>query len=259
MNLLAIETTGPQLSVALINEEGKITERMADPGFNHLTNLVPMIDQITKDCALALDDVTAISVSQGPGSFTGIRIGVSTARALAQALNKPTVGVPTLESFVYHAPDFRGVICPMFDARRNQVYAGAFQSAPAGDKAGHEKLTYSTLVAGGAYELDEYLSKLEAALEDQPVRIIMLFGDGLKPYGEKVKEWAGERGIAVLDSRDLAGKADSTVSVLSDVQRAASVARLAKDIFESGKTLEYGQLQPDYMRLAEAERKRKEN
>lgn len=280
MYLLAIETTGPQLSVATIDEEGKVREEKADEGFNHLTNLMPLIDKITKENALAPEDAAAIAVSRGPGSFTGIRIGVSTARALAQALGLKAVAVPTLESFVYHAPEFKGAICPIFDARRSQVYGGAYAwcdsgeriegetgcTGSEGEKTGTGRAygrgaddalmqktadgrAYMTLVPGGAYTFDEYIGLLKEALVKAGIKEIMAFGDGMRPCGERFKEFAASEGLGFIDARDAEAPA---------VQSAASVARLGLDLYREGKACSFEELLPDYMRKAEAERKLEE-
>lgn len=243
MYILAIETTGPQLSVAAIDENGNVTVKAAEPGFNHLTNLVPQIGEITKELGIELKDYEAISVSKGPGSFTGIRIGVSTARALAQVLEKKAIGVPTLSSFMYHNPSFRGVVCPMFDARRNQIYAGAFMWKDGVEstdiKAPEEKI--QVLCEGAAYDLDEFLVSLDDAMTSLGRKEITLYGDGIKPYFERVKIWAEEKGYNLSCGE-------------VEFQNARSVARLALDMYSAGQVLEYGELEPDYMRKAEAER-----
>lgn len=261
MYILAIETTGPQLSVAIINDIGDIVELAAEEGMNHLQNLAPMIEELTKSCGVALADASAIAVSAGPGSFTGIRIGVSTVRALAQALNVKTVAVPTLASFAYHVPDYRGVICPVFDARRSQVYAGAYlwtggSLLEAGEAAAGAPRA-EEIVRGGAYDLDEYLSMLDQALKIYGQRELMLFGDGIRPYGERIAAWAAEKGYSFYDARMLVGNPDvnGVIRPASSVQTAASVARLGMEMYKEGKLLEYGQLTPEYMRKAEAERR----
>ncbi len=243
MYILAIETTGSQLSVAVIDENKNVTVKTAQAGFNHLTNLIPLIDEISKEIGIEPKDYSAIAVSKGPGSFTGIRIGVTTARALAQVLEKKAIGVPTLESFLYHEPEFFGVVCPIFDARRNQVYAGAFRwregviSSTVSEPA--EK--FDTLCKGAAYNLEDFLLKLDEAMSFAGLKEIMLYGDGIYSYLEKVETWAKEKGYIIRRNGQ-------------EVQNAGSVARLALDMFLRGQTLEYGELQPDYMRQPEAER-----
>ena len=126
MYILAIETTGLKASVAIIDENMRVWKAESDRKLSHLQNLIPLIGDLLEKSKLTLDDITHIAVSEGPGSFTGIRIGIATGKALAQALKLPMISVPTLKSFAWNVPDFDGLICPIFDARRDQVYAGAY-------------------------------------------------------------------------------------------------------------------------------------
>lgn len=247
MNILAIETTGAEASVAVINEKGEVFMGASDQKLNHLQNLMPMTDILLQKCGMSIDDVDYIAVSEGPGSFTGIRIGVSTARALAQALGLETISVPTLKSFLYNVPEYRGVVCPIFDARRSQVYGGAYQWTGDGE--------YREVVAGAAYDLHQLLENLEMAEQvmdsasGKPVEITF-FGDGITPYREQILKWQDSSlntNIRVLFAED-------------DVklQKASSVARLALENFKAGKVKSLYDLKPVYMRKAEAERKLEE-
>ena len=225
MYILALETTGPHASVAIINEEGTVVENSSDAVLNHLQHLMPMTQELLEKAGLQLGDMTAIAASQGPGSFTGIRIGVSSARALAQVMDMPTIAVPTLKSFAYNAPEFDGLICPVFDARRSQVFAGAYRWVDG---------KIEEVVKGAPYSIDEFVEKTaETGLPR------MIFGDGIKAYGDRFSP----EEIAPEEIR---------------LQVASSVAKLAKDMYETGETLHYELLKPDYMRKAEAERKLEE-
>jgi tRNA threonylcarbamoyladenosine biosynthesis protein TsaB len=128
MNILAIETTGAKPSVALIRENEDAVVIFTEEELNHLQNLIPMTDELLGKTGIKLSEITAIAVSVGPGSFTGIRIGISTARALAQVNNLQIIPVPTLLAMAYSSKDYQNgdIICPMIDARRGQVYGGAF-------------------------------------------------------------------------------------------------------------------------------------
>lgn len=289
MYILAIETTGPHCSAALIDEDGNVTEKSSGGTLNHLQNLIPMIKELLDDCKLQIDDMSAIAVSAGPGSFTGIRIGVSTARALCQAAGKPAIAVPTLKSFVYHmcgegAARIK-IVAPIFDARRNQVYGGAYMmraqaiGAPenceldgSGRKCALENCVsencasgggeIAEVVRGGAYMLDEFLELLAAALGTDcgsencaladcgssdcglAQAEVVFYGDGCEKYGETALEFCKAHGISA--------------GICGETQKASSVARLALGMYKAGELLEYGQLHPDYMRKAEAERKLEE-
>lgn len=241
MNILAIETTGAEASVAVINDKGEVFMEASDQKLNHLQNLMPMVDILLEKRGMSIDDVNYIAVSEGPGSFTGIRIGVSSARALAQALGLETISVPTLKAFLYNVPEYKGILCPIFDARRSQVYGGAYRWTDSGQ--------CTEIVPGGAYDLQELLELLEAAMK--PETELTFFGDGILPYKEQIMNWQDvslNNNICVLFAKD-------------DVklQKASSVAKLALEIYRSGNIKSLYDLKPVYMRKAEAERKLEEN
>lgn len=247
MNILAIETTGAEASVAVINEKGEVFMEASDQKLNHLQNLMPMTDILLQKRGMSIDDVDYIAVSEGPGSFTGIRIGVSSARALAQALGLETISVATLRSFLFNAPEYRGVICPIFDARRSQVYGGAYQWRDDGE--------YREVVPGAAYDLHQLLLKLENAVREMasehgsPAEITF-FGDGITSYGAQILKW-----------QDSSLNTNIRVLFAADdlkLQKASSVARLALENWKTGKTKGLYDLKPVYMRKAEAERKLEE-
>lgn len=238
MNILAIETTGAEASVAVINDKGEVIMESSDQKLNHLQNLMPMTDILLQKCGMSIDDIDYIAVSEGPGSFTGIRIGVSSARALAQALGRETISVPTLKSFLYNVPEYRGVICPIFDARRSQVYGGAYQWDEGGE--------YREVVAGDAYDLHQLLEKLEASAKGE----IEFFGDGIASYKSQILNWQDSS----LNSNIQVLFAEDDVKL----QKASSVARLALENFKAGKVKSLYDLKPVYMRKAEAERKLEE-
>lgn len=225
MYILALETTGAHASVAIINEAGEIFEKKSDSVLNHLQHLMPMTQELLQETGLQLTNMTAIAASKGPGSFTGIRIGVSSARALAQVTGLKTIAVPTLKAFAYNMPEFEGLICPVFDARRSQVYAGAYKWVDG---------KIEEVIKGAAYSLDEFLE--QTAVLNLPR---MFFGDGISAYSEKFS-------------------ADEIAPENIRLQQAASVAKLAKDMYYEGMTTHYEELKPDYMRKAEAERKLEE-
>ncbi|HWQ80293.1 MAG TPA: tRNA (adenosine(37)-N6)-threonylcarbamoyltransferase complex dimerization subunit type 1 TsaB [Anaerovoracaceae bacterium] len=258
MNILTIETTGAEASVAVINDKSEVFMETSDQKMSHLQNLMPMVDILLKKRGLSIDDMDYIAVSEGPGSFTGIRIGVSSARALAQALGIRTIGVPTLKSFLYHVPGYHGIVCPILDARRNQVYGGAYRWTADGQ--------YEEVVPGAAWQLAELLERLETEAgklnpasadpdgsgsagptESGPVEITF-FGDGVISYKEQILNWH-------LDS-----SSNDNIRVLfaeEDVkfQKASSVARLALELCRAGEIKSLYDLKPVYMRKAEAERK----
>ncbi|MDD3168500.1 MAG: tRNA (adenosine(37)-N6)-threonylcarbamoyltransferase complex dimerization subunit type 1 TsaB [Eubacteriales bacterium] len=237
MNILAIETTGAEASVAVIDDKGEVFMEGSDQKLNHLQNLMPMVHTLLTKRGMTIDDLEYIAVSEGPGSFTGIRIGVSSARALAQAMDLETISVPTLKSFLYNVPEYKGVICPIFDARRSQVYGGAYRWIGDGE--------FTEVVPGAAYDLHELLELLEAAV--QPKQEITFFGDGILPYREQIIEWQRSS----LNDNIRVRFAEDGVKL----QKASSVARLALEIYRAGAVKSLYDLKPVYMRKAEAERK----
>ncbi len=241
MILLAIETTGPSASVALINENREVWEKSSDRTLSHLQNLIPMVDDLLEKCGLTIDDVTHIAVSEGPGSFTGIRIGMATAKALAQALDLPAVSVPTLASFAWNDRDLKGLICPIFDARRDQVYAGAYY---------WQEGRCCQAVRDDAWSLKDFLGAVEE-FDPSHQSEVRFFGDGIRVFEETLEEWAVSTKRISLN--------DDTSRILAEpekrLQRAASVARAALEIVEAGGAKDFNLLRPVYLRKAEAERK----
>lgn len=130
MKILLIETATNICSVALADDGVILHHRETDTPNAHSSHLAPFIDAILKHCNLQTSDIDAVAVSSGPGSYTGLRIGVSTAKGLCYALNKPLIAVPTLVSMaqLYYRlnPGYRGLVCPMIDARRMECYTAIF-------------------------------------------------------------------------------------------------------------------------------------
>ena len=232
MYILAIETTGAFASVALMKDDKIIGHISGNDRFSHLQNLMPQVETVIKENGLSIGDIELIAVSNGPGSFTGIRIGVSTARALSQVLGIPCVAVPSLDALALRGADFAKddvLVCPMLDARRSQVYAGGYfikEGFPIEE------------IKAGPYMLDEFLAKTAGYSR------ILVLGDAIDKYAEKMAEIRPE----------------GTETASEDIryQDASCVAMLGAKIYEEKGGLSYNQLQPEYMRIAEAERKLKE-
>ena len=246
MYILAIETTGAFASVALMKDDKIIGHISGSDRFSHLQNLMPQIETVVKDNKLSIGDVDLIAVSNGPGSFTGIRIGVSTARALSQVLGIPSVTVSSLEALALRGGEYAKahaagekdsceaqegalLICPMLDARRSQVYAGGYLM-----EGGYPKEE----IKAGPYMLDEFLAL--AAGYDK----VLLMGDAVDTYGAKIAEIRPE----------------GTETTPEDIryQDASFVAKIGAKVYEEKGGLSYNCVEPEYMRIAEAERKLKE-
>ena len=257
MIILAIETTGPLASVAIC-KDGKACYFMNDSDFSHLQECIPLVKKAMAEEGVRPEDIDAIAVSCGPGSFTGIRIGMATAKGLAQVWDKPIVEVPTLESFAWaDMPYTRNtLICPVFDARRSQVYAAAFRRM--GDlksdccvpvQGGEQEVR--TIVPEGAYALDEYLELLQEAAWDGDT--LFFLGDGSRKFEEQIRTF--------LEGPCCGEGPGINVEFAADehyLQRADSVAVLGARLFAEGKVKDCFTAQPNYLRAAEPDRKKKQ-
>ena len=131
MKVLALDSSGLVASVALVEDGEEEAVLLAEYTINykktHSQTLLPMLDEIVKMTELDLDTIDAVATAAGPGSFTGLRIGSATAKGLGFALNKPLVAVPTLDALAFNLYGTENLICPLMDARRNQVYTGIYE------------------------------------------------------------------------------------------------------------------------------------
>lgn len=224
MYILGIETTGPICSVALFSEKNLILELKSNNERNHLKDLMPLIDEVLGKAKVDKREIDYIAVSIGPGSFTGIRIGVSTARALSQILNKPIIEVPTLDAFLENRAYFNiaedEVIVGIINARRGQVYGiveGLMEGCP-------------TMIE----------DTLEVLLKQNKKAVF--FGDGIDAYSDLIREKMGEEGDKYIFSPEE-----------NRYQRASLVASIALKKIEKGEVTTFENCFPDYMRRAEAE------
>ena len=126
MNILAIDSSGLAASCAILSDEVVRAESFVCNKLTHSETLLPMVDQAVSASGLALKDMDAIAVSEGPGSFTGLRIGSATAKGLAEAIGRPVIGVPTVDALAQNMAGFEGNIVPLMDARRNETYTGIY-------------------------------------------------------------------------------------------------------------------------------------
>ena len=135
MRVLAIDSSGLTATVAVVEETQTIAEYTVNYKKTHSQTLLPMIAEMAKMIELDLSTIDAIAVAGGPGSFTGLRIGSATAKGLGLALDKPLIHVPTVDALAYNVYGCEDIICPIMDARRNQVYTGLYTfSSRAGEK-----------------------------------------------------------------------------------------------------------------------------
>lgn len=128
MIILAIDTSTDYLSLAISKGEKILARFHRKSNMRHSILLVPMIDDLLKKARIGLEDIDCFAISIGPGSFTGLRIGVTVVKGLAYALKKPIVAVPTLDVIAWNAVKFKGIICPVLDARKNKIYSCIYKS-----------------------------------------------------------------------------------------------------------------------------------
>ena len=167
MLILALESSAKAASVALMEDENLIAQYSQCSGLTHSRTLLPMLEDMLKNTEKKIADVDLIAVAHGPGSFTGIRIGVSTVKGLAWAAQKSCVGVSTLEAMAWHGASSGGLICPVMDARRSQVYNALFEID---DDARPKRLTEDRAIS-----LSELAQELRADGREP-----LLVGDGAK-------------------------------------------------------------------------------
>ena len=146
MKILALETSAVSASVALCDDEALIAQSFQRTGLTHSATLMPMLEDLLKNAGYTLEQAELIAVAAGPGSFTGLRIGVAAAKGLAWAGEKPCAACSTLESMAWQVAHVDGLICAAMDARRQQVYAALFQA---------EGGTLTRLTEDQALSLDE--------------------------------------------------------------------------------------------------------
>lgn len=228
MRVLAIDSSGIVASVAIVEEERVVAEFSSNDKITHSQTMLSMIDSMKKLLSIDLNSIEAIVVARGPGSFTGLRIGVSTAKALAMALNKKLVAVPTVDAIAYQIFDSDALICPMMDARRNQVYTGLY----------HMRNSELEIVeAQCAMDVAELIKKINARNE----RVIFL-GDGIPVYEEYIKENV---------------KVDFCIApAFVSRQRAAALGILGIRYANEGKYEDADDFRPEYLRASQAERER---
>lgn len=227
MRILAIEASSQVAGVAILTDDVITAEYTVNHKITHSQTLMPMLDEIVKMTETNLSSIDVIAVSGGPGSFTGLRIGSATAKGLAQALNIPIIHIPTLEGMAYNAYGFDGIICPIMDARRSQVYTGVYRF---GDDM-------EVLLDGCAIPIEELSEKLKGFSEK-----VLFIGDGIPVFKDYLTKELGDRAVYAPANMNR--------------QRAASVASLAAKYYEQGKMVEAKEHLPEYFRNSQAERER---
>lgn len=229
MKILALETSAVTASVAVTEDETLLAQSFQNSGLTHSATLMPMVADLLKNTGLKLEDMDVIAVAAGPGSFTGVRIGVAAAKGLAWPQEKPCAPCSTLESMAWQCAHMDGEICAVMDARRKQVYNARFLAR----NGALERLTEDRAIG-----VEELVAELNGA--EKPV---VLVGDGAR---------------LCKAAFDAAGVSAVMAPPHLVSQTAWGVARAALELAREDKLIPAGQMTPQYHRLSQAERERLE-
>lgn len=225
MQVLAIESATNVAALAIVEENAVIAEAILNTGKTHSQRLMPMLARLLKEAELELDDLDGIVVSGGPGSFTGLRIGMATAKGLAYASEKPLITVSTLDSLAYNLKGYPHLICPILNARRNEVYSAVYRDA--GEDL-EMVMAYSAL---SPEELVRQLLPME-----EPV---IFLGDGVPVFGEFLQEKLGSRA--------------QLATIFASLPKAAVLGWLGIKKLKGGQVADLVTAKPFYIRPSEAE------
>jgi len=236
MKILAIDSSGLVASAAIW--EGNPGERgcilavsSTDYKKTHSQTLLPMVDSICKETCCEAKDFDAVAVSAGPGSFTGLRIGSATAKAIAMVAEAPVIEVPTLSGLAYNLWGSGAYVCPMMDARRDQVYTALYS---------FESGKLITHIEGEAVSVDEMIDRINSLGKE-----VIFLGDGADAYKQ------------IIESRVTVPY--SLAPAHLNRQNAASVAVLGSVLYAEGKTVNADDHSPTYLRVSQAEREGAKN
>lgn len=232
MKILGIESAALVASVAIIDENVTIAEYTTNFKKTHSETLLPMLDEIVKMTGISLNELSAIAVSGGPGSFTGLRIGAASAKGLGLALDLPLIHVPTLDAMALNIYSSDALIVPIMDARRNQVYTGIYKN--------DTKLEVKA--ASMAVSIDELFEILKETGAKENVERAIFLGDGVPVFREYIDEkLTMKHYFAPLNLNR---------------QRASNIAMLGMEMMKAGKVISADDMRPNYLRKSQAERER---
>lgn len=227
MKILALDCSATSASVAVLEEDKIIASSFVNVKLTHSQTLLPMLENTLASALISLDDIDAIAINNGPGSFTGIRIGISAVKGLAAPKNLPCVAVSTLYSIACLNKEFNGVVCAAMDARCNQVYNAVFKV---------ENGVITRLTEDRAVMINEVISELDNITEN-----IVIAGDG----AELFRDYTNSKQNVKIAKEPL------------KYQNAIGVGFAAKEIINGGEAVSYKELSPLYLRLPQAERELK--
>lgn len=225
MLVLAVDTSSVVATCAILEKDRLVAERVLNNKMTHSQTLMPMIEEMMLESQIELNQIDYFAVVTGPGSFTGLRIGVATVKALAHGVQKPVIGVPSMEALAYNLYCAEGIIVPMMDARRDRVFTGIYK---------WENGELHTIMDQDVLEIDILIEKLKEYDK------IWLCGDGSIKFKDRFVE-------------NLNGKL-KFANVACNMPRASVVGEAAFKRIEENKIQNYLELVPDYLRKSQAER-----
>ncbi len=230
MKVLGIDSSGMTATVALIEDDKLIAEFTVNNKRTHSETLMPMIDKVLTASETDIRDVELLAIAAGPGSFTGLRIGAATVKGLGMSLDVPVAAIPTCEGLAMNLSGTDRLVCPLMDARRNQVYTGLYRVS--GDMP-------EAVIEQTACDISEIVDKVNEAGEK-----VIFLGDGAAIFKEYI-----ESNIRVEFS---------FANANASLQRGASIASLGLIYQKAGKTVSVDEFTPVYLRPSQAERVREE-
>lgn len=226
MKTLALDTSTLMATCAIIDENNLLAEYSVNQDMTHSENLMPMVDELIENLGISISDIDLFGVAVGPGSFTGLRIGLATVKAFSHVLNKPIVGVSTLEGLAYNLP-YNEYVIPIIDARRDRVYTAVYKW-----NEGRLKTIEKEQVIN-IYELIDIVNSIDS-------KNIVINGNGTIEYRDVLKSKLKKDVILSKPSQN--------------VCRASSIAEIAMDKYKNGMEDDYTTLAPVYLRQTQAER-----
>ncbi len=227
MIVLAVDASGPVAGMAISKDGHIVYEAVQDNGKTHSVTLMPMIDGAMEAAGLGIHEIDLLACVAGPGSFTGVRIGVCAVQALGEATGKKCLALDALEVLAMGQWGFEGTVCPILDARRGQVYAAAFR---------FEETVLTRMMDDAALPLEDYLASLPGEGR------LLFVGDGVAAHGPRVKTLLGERALVAPSHR--ARIMPGAACLLTEIRQ--------------GEAVDAASLAPIYLRRPQAEREREE-
>lgn len=229
MKILALDTSTMLATCAVLDENRVLGEYSLNQEETHSEKLVPMVKEVLDSLGLKVSDIDLYGVATGPGSFTGLRIGVATIKAFAHLFDKPVVGISTLEALAFNLP-YNEVVVPMIDARRDRVYTGIYT---------WEDGKIKTIMEPDVLDIYDLLEKLDESYEK-----VLVNGDGSLLHREKIKERLKEK--------------VNLSTIGQNICRATSIGELALINYNEGQINDYYTLVPEYLRESQAQRELRE-